>query len=187
MIPSSKPRRLDESHMIPDKYLSVRIDQMQLDMELSKNIYILQFWLQRITALTAERDKVKKEIKSREAEIRLEIDENPDKCRLLKRNKDNLDALIEADSQLSNLQSDLISINYDLGQAYNYRDLFNERKEAIHHLIKLYLNNYYAQGDHPELQCYQENAGEQERKKQAKQALDVALKKRKRNAKHGDS
>ena len=173
--------------MIPDKYTDVSIDQVQLDMELSKNIYILRFWLKRITTLTAERDKVKKEIKSREAEIRLEIDENPEKYRLSKKNKDNVDAVVELDSQLSNLQSDLISINYDLGIAYNYRDLFNERKEAIHNLIKLFLNNYYAEGSHQELQCYQENAGEQFRKRQAKQDLEKALKKRKKRAKNGNS
>ncbi len=173
--------------MIPEKYLDISIDQTQLDMELSKNIYILRYWLNRITTLTAERDKVKKEIKSREAEIRLEIDENPEKFRLAKRNKDNVDSIIETDSQLSNLQSDLISINSDLGQAYNYRDLFNERKEAIHNLIKLFLNNYYAEGNHPELQCYQDNADERTRRKQAKQDLDKALKKRKKRAKNGNS
>lgn len=173
--------------MIPEKYLDVSIDQTQLDMELSKNIYILRYWLNRITTLTAERDKVKKEIKSREAEIRLEIDENPEKFRLAKKNKDNVDAVIDTDSQLSNLHSDLISINSDLGQAYNYRDLFNERKEAIHNLIKLFLNNYYAEGEHPELQRYKDNADERIRKKQAARDLDKALKKRKKRAKNGNS
>ena len=171
--------------MIPEKFKILGIDQTQLDMELSRNIYILRFWLNRITTLTSERDKVKKEIKSREAEVRLEIDDNPEKYRMTKRNNDNISAIIERDSQLSNLQSDLISINADLGEAYNYRDLFNERKEAIHNLIKLFLNNYYAEGNHQELQCYQDGANEHERKKQVKQDLDKALKRRKR-AKSGD-
>ena len=166
--------------MIPDKYRDISIDQTKLDMELSKNIYILKFWLNRITSLTSERDKVKKEIKAREAELRLEIDENPEKFRMRKRNNDNVAAIIEGDNHLSNLQSDLISINYDLGEAYNHRDLFNERKEAIHNLIKLFLNNYYAEGDHPELQCYSNEADERNRKKQVKQDLDKALKKRKK-------
>ena len=172
--------------MIDPKYTDISIDQMQLDMELSKNIYILKFWLGRITRLTAERDTVKKEIKTREAEIRLEIDDNPE-GRLRKTNNDNIQAIVETDSQLSNLQSDLISVNADLGEAYSYRDLFNERKEAIHHLIKLYLNNYYAEGNHPDLQCYSEHANEQQRKKQAVKDLDKALKKRKKARKNGNN
>jgi hypothetical protein len=170
--------------MIDPKYTDISIDQMQLDMELSKNIYILKFWLSRITKLTAERDTVKKEIKAREAEIRLEIDENPE-GRVRKINNDNIQAVVELDSQMSNLQSDLISVNADLGEAYGYRDLFNERKEAIHHLIKLYLNNYYAEGDHPSLQCYSNRADEQSRRKQVAKDLDKALKKRKK-AKDGN-
>lgn len=166
---------------IPKKYTDLSIDQTKLDMELSKNTFILKFWLKQITVLSTERDKTKKEIKEREAELRLSIVSNPEKYKYERINKETIDAITISDSELSNLESDLISINYDLGIAYSYRDLFRDRKEAIHGLIKLYLNNYYADGEHPELECYTQRSDDRNRAQQVSESLDKTLKKRRKS------
>ena len=96
---------------------------------------------------------------------------------------DQVDARVNADDALVNLQSDLITINSELAEAYNYRDLYNDRREAIQTMVKLFLNNYYADGKHDELEVYSEKGEEIKRKESVRKTLDSALKKRGKN--HG--
>ena len=168
--------------MIPKKYTILQLDQTSLDMELQRNILILHFWLGRIRTLTSERDSVKTQIKTQEAKIRIELEESqkPGERRLT---GDQVDSRVNADDSLVNLQSDLITINSELAEAYNYRDLYNDRREAIQTMVKLFLNNYYADGKHDELEVYSEKGEEIKRKESVRKTLDSALKKRGKN--HG--
>lgn len=167
--------------MIPEKYRDISIDQSRLDMELAKNNLILQFWFKRITKLTSERDKTRLDLSARESEKRIEIVSDPKKFKIDRMNNDVIDALITTDSGTINLQSDLIVINAELSEAYNYKDLFIARRDILNNLVKLWLGNYFANSYHPELERYQEKRSKEDCKEEIKERLDSALKKRKKN------
>lgn len=129
---------------IKSEYLDTSVDKTSLDTELLRNDESLKYWRKRITSLTMERDSIKDQIKARESFLYLDITESPKKYKLEKSSSGLIDAKITLDSELKNLKSDLLSVNKDLSEAYNFKDLFVERYDVIGKLITLYLNNYYA-------------------------------------------
>lgn len=129
---------------VKSDFFDTSIDKMDLDNEILRNGEALKYWYKRITVLTEERDTLKKQIKDRESKLILQATKNPKSLNLEKATKDSIDAAVHLDTEVNNAESDLIAVNKELSEAYNFRDLFKDRNDSISRLITLYLNNYYS-------------------------------------------
>lgn len=164
---------------LKSEFLDTSIDKYALDDELIRNGEALKYWYKRITVLTEERDSIKGQIKERESFLFLSITESPQKYGLNKSSAGTIDAKIALDLEIKNLGSDLLAVNKDLSEAYNYKDMFKERSEYLGRLITLFLNNYYAgkreDSNRSKAATYSERSSIEE----SKEDINRALQKRK--------